>query len=264
MDPEGIDYGARFSLAGRGFVVFGAGQGIGLQAAVALRQAGANLVCIDRDAGRAAEAAATVKGAHIVADVTEPGAVEASLREAWDRLPRLDGVVDIVGLSQPVWLEDVSDENVADALALNLTHCIKVAKVAGALMGETGGGSLSFVGSAAGVASLPRLSLYGAAKAGLLHFVRSAAMELGPKGVRVNAVSPGYVKTPRMAERLSADHWRQLEQATPLGRPGVPSDIASVLLFLASDLAGYVTGQNIVVDGGVTVPLRVFDRPPGT
>jgi NAD(P)-dependent dehydrogenase (short-subunit alcohol dehydrogenase family) len=264
MKDGDLDYAGQLDLTGRGFVVIGAGQGIGLEAATALKCAGGNVACVDRDRTRAEAAAKALGGVAVVGDVTAPGAAEVLLRQARKELKRLDGVVDIVGISEPRRLRETTDDHIAEALGINLGHCIGVAREAGAVLAEAGGGSLSFVGSLAGIVSMPRLSVYGAAKAGLHHFVRSAAAELGPKGVRVNAVSPGFVQTPRMRDRISPENWQALRDATPLGRAGTPADVAKVLLFLASDLAGFVTGQNIVVDGGVGIPLDLFPRPtPG-
>jgi NAD(P)-dependent dehydrogenase (short-subunit alcohol dehydrogenase family) len=256
-----IDYARLLDLTGRAFAVVGAGQGIGLEAATALRRAGGDVACIDRDRARAEAAAKVVGGVAVVGDVTAPGAAEAMLGQARKELGGLNGVVDIVGISEPRRLRDETDAHIAEALAINLGHCIGIARDAGAVLAEAGGGSLSFVGSLAGMVSMPRLSVYGAAKAGLHHLVRSAAAELGPKGVRVNAVSPGFVQTPRMLDRISSESWRTVQDATPLGRAGTPADVAKVLLFLASDLAGFVTGQNIVVDGGIGIPLDLFPRP---
>ena len=148
-------------------------------------------------------------------------------------------------------------------MVINLTHCIALTRAAAPMIGAAGGGAISFVGSVAGLGVMARLSTYGAAKAGLHHFIKSAAFELGPQGVRVNAVSPGYVQTPRMLERLSAEGWQDITDATPLRRAGRPSDIASSVLFLSSDLGGFVTGQNLVTDGGVTLAYRVLRAPPG-
>jgi NAD(P)-dependent dehydrogenase (short-subunit alcohol dehydrogenase family) len=117
----------------------------------------------------------------------------------------------------------------------------------------TDGGSMVFVASVSGIFSAPRHAAYGAAKAGLMSWVRSLAVELGPKGIRVNAVAPGAVWTPRISKLLGDKGREQQSRNAPLGRVAEPKDIASAILFLSSDLAGYVTGQTLVVDGGVGV-----------
>jgi len=110
-----------------------------------------------------------------------------------------------------------------------------------------------FVASVSGISSAPRHAAYGAAKAALMSWVRSLAVELGPKGIRVNAVAPGVVWTPRISQYLGEKGREGQSRNAPLGRVALPEDIASGILFLASDLAGYVTGQTLVVDGGVGV-----------
>jgi NAD(P)-dependent dehydrogenase (short-subunit alcohol dehydrogenase family) len=107
------------------------------------------------------------------------------------------------------------------------------------------------VASVSGLTSAPRHAAYGAAKAGLMALVRSAAVELGPAGVRVNAVAPGVVWTPRVSAFLGEDGRARNVANTPLRRVALPADIAAALLFLSSDLAGYVSGQTLIVDGGV-------------
>ena len=116
---------------------------------------------------------------------------------------------------------------------------------------QGGGGALVFVASVSGMTGAPMHAAYGAAKAGLMALVRSAAVELGPSGIRVNAVAPGVVWTPRVSQLLSDRDRRRNEDNAPLRRVAVPADIASALLFLASDLSSYISGQVLVVDGGV-------------
>jgi NAD(P)-dependent dehydrogenase (short-subunit alcohol dehydrogenase family) len=118
-------------------------------------------------------------------------------------------------------------------------------------MAATGGGSMVFVASVSGITAAPLHAAYGAAKAGLIALVKSAAVELGPSRVRVNAVAPGVVWTPRVSAFLGDEGRTRNSENAPLRRVALPEDIASALLFLASDLASYVTGQTLVVDGGV-------------
>jgi NAD(P)-dependent dehydrogenase (short-subunit alcohol dehydrogenase family) len=132
-----------------------------------------------------------------------------------------------------------------------LRHAYLAMQLGGRVMARGGGGVMVFVASVSGMSSAPRHAAYGAAKAGLMALVKSGAVELGPSGVRVNAVAPGVVWTPRVSAFLGeAGRQRNAENA-PLRRVAQPADIASALLFLASDLAGYVSGQTLVVDGGV-------------
>ena len=120
---------------------------------------------------------------------------------------------------------------------------------------------MCFVASASGITSDPLHAAYGAAKAGLMALVKSAAVELGPSGIRVNAVAPGVVWTPRVSVFLGEEERERYSAHAPLRRTAMPSDIASGILFLMSDLAGYITGQTLVVDGGVSArsPYPVAD-----
>lgn len=258
-DAETVpDYAGALRLDGRCHVVIGAGRGIGRQCAHALGQAGAGVVCVDSDADRAQAVAREVNGWPLCADVTRRAELERMLDEARSRGGRLDGVVNIVGLSLGASLLDATDELIDRNLDLNLKHAILTLQEAARAMAGSGGGTITLVGSIAGVSALPGQALYGAAKAGLHHFVRSAAAELGHLGVRVNAVAPGYVRTPRMLERFDAEKWDEIEGATPLQRSGTPADIAGVVLFLSCALSGFVTGQVILADGGLTAPIRAM------
>jgi len=123
------------------------------------------------------------------------------------------------------------------------------------------GGTLTFVASVSGLTGAPEHAAYGAAKAGLMSLVRSGAVELGPYGIRVNAVAPGVVWTPRVSGYLGEAGRKHNSENAPLRRVALPADIASALLFLSSDLAGYVNGQVLTVDGGVSAkfPYSVPD-----
>lgn len=109
-----------------------------------------------------------------------------------------------------------------------------------------------FVGSISGLAHVPGQAAYGTAKAALHQLVASMGRELAPAGVRVNAVAPGFTQTPRLLTILSSEQWSQVSSIIPRGAPGSPAEIAAAILFLASDLSSYVTGQVLAVDGGMT------------
>jgi len=244
------DYPGLLRLDGRGFVVVGAGQGIGRQTAHALARAGARVVCVDSERDRAEAVAAEVVGTAWVGDVRERDAVERLVAEAGRTLGRVDGLVDIVGEARFAPFLDCTDEDWEWSFGMVLRHAYLAAQIAGRAMVERGG-VLVFVASVSGLTSAPRHAAYGAAKAALMSLVRTVAVELGPSGVRVNAVAPGTIWTPRVAALLGEEGRARNVANAPLRRVGLPADVAGAILFLVSDLSSYVTGQTLVVDGGV-------------
>ena len=249
------DYGARLRIDGRRFVVLGAGQGIGRQAAHALAQGGARVVCVDRDADLAGEIAGEVDGTPWSGDMTQRADVEALFAMVCDEVSGfggVDGVVDIIGMARWTSVLDCDDGDYDWQLDMNLRHAYLTMQCAGRAMRAGGtGGTMAFVASVSGLTGAPLHGPYGAAKAGLMALVRTAAVEMAPYGIRVNAVAPGPIWTPRMQVAMS-DELRDANAANvPLGRMGAPADIAGALLFLASDLAAFVSGQTLVVDGAV-------------
>ncbi len=238
-------------LEGRGFLVVGAGQGIGRQATHALAQAGAKLFVIDNQDALAKEVADEVGGTPWVADARDRGEVERAVGEAKAKLGRIHGLVDIVGMARWGELLDVSDEDWDWTFSMVLRHAFLFSQAAGKAMAEAGGGVMTFVASVSGVTSAPKHAPYGAAKAGLMSWVRTLAVELGQKNIRANAVAPGFVWTPRISKLIGEDARKAQEPNVPLRRVAVPSDIAAAILYLCSDLSSYVNGQTLIVDGGV-------------
>jgi NAD(P)-dependent dehydrogenase (short-subunit alcohol dehydrogenase family) len=245
-------YADQLRLDGRGFVVVGAGQGIGRQSTHALAACGARTFCIDNDEQLAKEIAEEVDGIPWVADARDRSDAEAAVEEARHRLGRIDGLVDIVGMARYRDLLETTDEDWEWTFDMVLRHAFLFSQLVGRAMAEDGGGVMVFVASVSGVTGAPRHAAYGAAKAGLMNWVRSLAVELGPSGIRANAVAPGVVMTPRVSGYLSEEGRKLQRENAPLRRVADPSDIASAVLFLASDLSSYVTGQTLVVDGGVS------------
>lgn len=252
-DTDVPDYPSLLRLDGRRFVVLGAGQGIGRQATHALASAGARVVCVDRDADLAHDIAAEVDGVPWIGDVTERPGVERLFDDAAAALDGVDGVVDIVGMAQYAGLLEIDDELWQWHQDICLRHVFLALQYGGRKLRDAGGGSMVFVASASGISSAPQHAAYGAAKAGVMSLVRSGAEELGPLGIRVNAVAPGVVWTPRVSGYLGEAGRERNAANAPLRRVALPADIAATILFLASDLAGYVSGQTLSVDGGVGV-----------
>jgi len=238
----------------RTYVVAGAGGGgIGTAVSAALVAGGATVVGLDLDADALAiterELGDAARFVGVVADATDPAAVDGALDALADR-PPLRGLVHVVG-GMPIddWapLTAMPPDRFASVVDLNLQSAfVTTQAVARRLVAAGTPGSIVLLSSISGVQAMPFGAPYAAAKAAILAFVRTAALELGPHGVRVNAVAPGTVRaagTDRAEEQL----------AIPLRRRGVPDDVAGAVLYLLSEVAGFVTGHTLVVDGGSSV-----------
>ena len=254
------NYANPANLEGRGFIVLGAGQGIGRQTSHALAQAGARVLCVDRDRALADSVSREIKGFACVADVTVRADVERVFAEAIGHFGEtLNGLVDIVGIADIRKLPDTDDASWNRNFDLNVRRAYLAIQIGARAMAK--GGSMVFVSSISGTHSIENEVSYGAAKAALNHLVRGAAHELGPQNIRVNAVTPGFVRTPRLLAALSEDFWTGLKTYIPLRRAAEPSDVAKAILFLASDMSAYVTGAVIPIDGGLSTVAPVPHIP---
>jgi NAD(P)-dependent dehydrogenase (short-subunit alcohol dehydrogenase family) len=254
MDASPVpSYPDLLRLDDRGVVVLGAGQGIGRQACHAFAQVGARCICVDVDAGLAAQVASEVGGVAVVGDATDRIEAESIFAAASGQPGGFHHVVDIIGVSRFKMLADMDDADLRWQYDIVIGHAILALQIAAPLLRQDGRGrAFTFVASASGGSTgAAHHATYGAMKAGLMSLVRSMAVELGPARIRVNAVAPGAVETPRVAAMLGPAGIDRNADSTPLGRMALPADIASALLFLSSDLASYVTGQTLLVDGGV-------------
>lgn len=248
------------TLHGKVAVVTGGGLGIGRAIARVFAAAGAQVVIgtrtesDGRETVRLIEAEAGV--AHlIVCDVGRKEQAVGLIQGALERFGRLDILIHNAGVFPLASLRDLSDVELDEVFDVNLKACFWLARAAlDSLRQAPGGGRILITSSVSGNhANAPGLTHYSAAKAGVTGFVRNLALDLAPEQITVNAVEPGFILT----ERKRGPDMAELVEATvsqiPMRRGGEPEDVAQLMLFLASTQAGYITGQSIVVDGGLTL-----------
>ncbi|MFN3215253.1 MAG: SDR family NAD(P)-dependent oxidoreductase [Acidimicrobiales bacterium] len=240
-------------------VVTGAGRGIGAGIARAAAAAGYRVGVLDLDASAAAAVAEEIcalagpdAAVPLVASTVDEAAVETVL----DAFGPVDAVVNNAGIVRFGPLSELSLADWRAVVDVNLTGTFVVARAAAARMATAGGGCIVNITSMNGVAPGPNAGAYGATKAGVALLTQQMAIEWGGSGIRVNAVAPGLIDG-GMSEPIYADPVTRAarESKVPAGRLGTVDDIAQTVLFLASDAASYITGQNILVDGGVTMSM---------
>jgi NAD(P)-dependent dehydrogenase (short-subunit alcohol dehydrogenase family) len=247
------------SFKGRTVIVTGATSGIGRAAAQAFGREGALVVAVGRDPIAVAEAVETIGNAGgraiaCAADVTEGHSPERIVRAALEESGQVDVLVNAAGVIASGTLETTTDEAWDAMMAINLRAPFRLMRAAAAALAARKG-SIVNVSSVNGLRSFPGVLAYCVSKAGVDHLTRCAALEMAKLGVRVNAVNPGVTVTnlhrrSGMGDEQYAAFLERSKETHPLGRPGQADEVAALILFLASDRAGWMTGETIPIDGG--------------
>lgn len=248
-------------VEGKVAIVAGGGRGIGEAVSLQLARSGASVLVVEKVHERAERVTAAILAeggrakAHF-ANLRDDGDIAEVVPAAVEAFGVPDVLVNVAGGMRAGWRplreSEPSDWDFVFRQNVRWVQLMSVA-FADRLMTEGRAGSIVSIGSVSGIFGAANHAAYGAAKAALIHLMRSLTLEYGRYGIRANSVSPGSIRTPAVAGFLSADEKARDDLTTPLGRAGAPDDIAKAVLFLASDLAGFVSGQNIVVDGGASV-----------
>jgi 3-oxoacyl-[acyl-carrier protein] reductase len=243
------------SLEGRVALVTGAGRGIGAAAARLFAEAGAKIALVDRDAAAVTRTAEEIGLAGrdalpFTTDVTDAFAIDGVVDHVLDEWGRLDVLVNNAGIVRDATLEDVTDEEWDATLDVNLKGAMVCARAAVPHMLKRGSGRILSAASLVARNGNYGQTSYSASKAGLIGMTRTWARELGPRGITANAVAPGFIDT-EMVRHIPPKVVDQILARTPARRMGTPDEVANVYLFLASDLASFINGAVVGVDGGL-------------
>jgi NAD(P)-dependent dehydrogenase (short-subunit alcohol dehydrogenase family) len=246
-------------LEGKTGLVVGGGLGIGRATARALAEQGVRLAVVDREKDRVAAMSDELDAYGICADVLEEGRARLAVDEAYRELRAVDILVNTVGKGMAIPGADIRAGAQRSVLEMNYLHHVEFCSAFAQKAIQAGtAGVITMVSSLAGVTPFPGQGAYGAAKSALNSYAASLAVELAPHQIRVNTVAPGIVRTDRNS--WEGEEGRRFLKAIPLGRFADQSEIASVILFLSSAMASYVTGQSIVLDGAASHYLKLWDR----
>ncbi len=246
-----------FSLKDKLIIVTGASSGIGRQCAIACSMMGAAVGLLGRDSQRLEETLMQMENPqkHIMyaSDLLEFEKIEGIVKECVSRKGRIDGLINCAGISTTLPINAISPEKIQDSFQTNVTGPVNLTRQVVKTANFTeAGGSIIFISSVMGMAGESGKTLYSLTKGALISAVRSMALELASRKIRVNAVSPGVVDTPMSRSAVYSRDEKSLQRVMelhPLG-PGRPEDVANACIFLLSDAARWITGTNLILDGG--------------
>jgi NAD(P)-dependent dehydrogenase (short-subunit alcohol dehydrogenase family) len=250
-----MSYSPLTPLNGRIAVVTGGARGIGLESVKALKENGATVVIVDINNDAGTKAAQELDVDFFQVDLTQANQVTRLAADVRSKHGRIDIAFNNAGIDVNVPSEECTDEDWHKIIDINLSAVFYCCREFGKVMLEQGKGSIINTASMSGIISnTPQpQAAYNVSKAGVIMLTKSLAGEWAKRGVRVNSISPGYIGTEMTKRGMSnADWYRDWLQFTPMGRVGEPREVASVVVFLASDASSYFTGSNLVVDGGYT------------
>jgi NAD(P)-dependent dehydrogenase (short-subunit alcohol dehydrogenase family) len=258
LDTDGryVKEAMSFSIAGKGVIVTGGCSGIGLAIVRRFREHGAEVLIVDR---KEDEAVVRETGAlFLCGDVSKEEDIEWAFGLAGKAFGKVDVLVSNAGI-QPlgVGFDGITGELMERTFGVNVNGVAFGLKHALRAMAE--GGRVINMASFVGIIGVPKGTAYAASKAAVAHLTKLGALELAPRRITVNAISPGTILTPAVTGIADNPEIPFMERRTPLGRLGKPEEVAALCHFLASDEAGYITGQNIAVDGGLTAGWTEYD-----
>jgi NAD(P)-dependent dehydrogenase (short-subunit alcohol dehydrogenase family) len=244
-----------FDLSGKVALITGSTRGIGRAIAQAMQAAGASVVISNENADETAAVAADMGAVGIPADVRNASALERLVSGTVDALGGLDILVCNAGITgRPGPFTDVDMDDFDRVMDINLRSQVVLANLALPHIAARGGGSAILISSLSGLRGNGAINAYALAKAGVAQLARNLAVEWGPRGVRVNAISPGFIRTELSAPLLANEAFMARRMAmTPLRRPGEVEEVAGAAVFLASPAGAFTTGHNLVVDGGTLI-----------
>jgi NAD(P)-dependent dehydrogenase (short-subunit alcohol dehydrogenase family) len=245
-----------FSLEGKTAVVIGGTSGIGRTLSIGLADAGADVIASSRRREQVDETAAEIEGhgrqtLRLCSDVCKRASLEKLLASSLQRFPKIDILINCAGKIKRTPTLTMSEEEWADILDTNLTGTLRACQIFGKHMLERGYGRIVNISSLNSFVALSEVAAYAASKSGVASLTRSLAVEWSKKGVTVNSIAPGVVRTALNADLLDdTPRGRELLMRTPMGRFGETGELVGAAVYLCSDAASFVTGQTLVVDGG--------------